>query len=179
MESKLKSVESKLKSFLKLIDQKNVEGGAKKSASYRVSSNCLGGGPHTNQRHTLFVVAVRMCTCQGKGNIWRWQLFGLGVDEKCAWSRGNRRMETRMRCHCETVAENSCCKAGRWVKMLDYFFRQQCVLHCSVPVGGIAVLRHGHWNTDFALIVEKFWWPMQVPRPKSDRHSSEMTRAKE
>ena len=27
--------------------------GGKKSASYRVSSNCLGGGPHTNQRHTL------------------------------------------------------------------------------------------------------------------------------
>ena len=40
-------MESKLKSLLKLINQKIVEGGGKKSASYRVYSNCLGGArPH-------------------------------------------------------------------------------------------------------------------------------------
>ena len=42
IESKLKSIESKLKSLLKLINQKIV-GGGKKSASYRVYWNCLGG----------------------------------------------------------------------------------------------------------------------------------------
>ena len=43
-----------IKPFLKLIDQKNVEGGAKKSASYRVSSNCFGGGALTLIRGTHY-----------------------------------------------------------------------------------------------------------------------------
>ena len=61
IETKLKSIESKLKSFLKFDwPKKNVEGGAKKSASYRVSSNCLGwGGPHTNQMQTLYKIFVQ------------------------------------------------------------------------------------------------------------------------
>ena len=127
----------------------------------------------------VVVVAVRMCTCQEKGNIWRWELFGFGGEEKKVLAPGEMNecrhesgaMAKRLR---KTVVA----RLGNesWCQII--FFRQQCVLHCSVLVGGIAVLRYGHWNTDFALIVEKFWWLMQVPWPKSDRHSSAMTRTK-
>jgi hypothetical protein len=68
----LKSIESKLKvnwnqlkvnwnqlkvnwnPFLSWLTKKMLREG-KKSASYRVSSNCLGGGPHTNQMQTLYI----------------------------------------------------------------------------------------------------------------------------
>ena len=46
-------MKSKLKSFLKLIDQKNVEGGQKKVRVIEYPQIVWGGGPHTNQTQTL------------------------------------------------------------------------------------------------------------------------------
>ena len=54
--------------------------GGKKSASYRVSSNCLGGGPHTNQRHTL--VGVKH---NGRSPIWEWFIPPISGDD---WGMG-------------------------------------------------------------------------------------------
>ena len=57
----LKSIERKLKvnwnPYLSWLTKKLL-GGAKKNASYRVSSNCLRGegGPHTNQQRTLYSI---------------------------------------------------------------------------------------------------------------------------
>ena len=55
IKSNKKSIESKLKvnwnPFVSWLIKKML-GGGKKSASYRVSWNCLGG-PHTNQQQTL------------------------------------------------------------------------------------------------------------------------------
>ena len=48
----MKSIESKLKSFLKLIDQKNVEGVQKKVRVIEYPQ-IVWGGPHTNQMQTL------------------------------------------------------------------------------------------------------------------------------
>jgi len=59
----LKSIESKLKSFLKLIDQKNVEGGQKKVRVIEYPQIVWGGGPLTliRRKHYIYIYIYYIC----------------------------------------------------------------------------------------------------------------------
>ena len=59
-------MKSKLKSFLKSIDQKNVEGGQKKVRVIEYPQIVWGGGPpHTNQMQTLKLLYYKLYDLYG------------------------------------------------------------------------------------------------------------------